>query len=76
MENNIIIYYDKDFLKKFEDLKIILEAEDRPKLYQFLLKEFQFIFKLNQIYWKQITENNGRDFLEADKEIQQELMED
>ncbi len=74
MEKNIIIYYDKDFLKKFEDLKIILEAEDRPKLYQFLLKEFQFIFKLNQIYWKQIAENNGRDFLEADKEIQQELM--
>ena len=74
MEKNIIIYYDEQFIQKFEDLKIMLEAEDRSKLYQFLLKEFQFIFKLNQIYWKQIAENNARDFLEADQEIQQELM--
>ncbi len=74
MEKDIIIYYDSEFIKKFEELKIMLDAEDKPKLYEFLLKEFHFIFKLNQCYWKQIAENNGRDFLEADKEIQQELM--
>ncbi|MBQ8919616.1 MAG: hypothetical protein IJ056_05880 [Acidaminococcaceae bacterium] len=74
MEKDIIIYYDKEFIKKFEELKTVLEEEDRPKLYQFLLKEFQFIFKLNQYYWKQIADNNGRDFLEADEEIRHELM--
>lgn len=74
MEKDFIIYYDKEFIKKFEELKTVLEEEDRPKLYQFLLKEFQFIFKLNQYYWKQIADNNGRDFLEADEEIRHELM--
>ena len=71
---DIIIYYNDEFLKKFEELKTVLEEEDRPKLYQFLLKKFQFIFKLNQYYWKQVADRNGRDFLEADEEIRQELM--
>ena len=74
MEKDIIIYYDSEFIKKFEELKTVLEEEGRPRLYQFLLKEFQFIFKLNQYYWKQIVDNNGRDFLEADEEIRHELM--
>ena len=74
MEKDIIIYYDKEFIKKFEELKTVLEEEERPKLYQFLLKELHFIFKLNQYYWKQIADNNGRDFLEADEEIRHELM--
>ena len=74
MEKDIIIYYDSEFIKKFEELKTVLEEEDRPRLYQFLLKEFQFIFKLNQYYWKKIADNNGRDFLEADEEIRHELM--
>ncbi|MBR4907988.1 MAG: hypothetical protein IKZ43_03125 [Acidaminococcaceae bacterium] len=69
-----IIYYDSEFIKKFEELKTLLEDEDRPKIYQFLLKEFQFIFKLNQYYWKQIAESNAREFLEEEEEIRQELM--
>lgn len=73
-DTDIIIYYNEEFIKKFEELKTVLEEEDRPKLYQFLLKEFQFIFILNQYYWKQIADNNGRDFLKADEEIRQELM--
>ncbi|MBP5736830.1 MAG: hypothetical protein J6W55_05225 [Acidaminococcaceae bacterium] len=74
MEKNIIIYYDNEFIKNFEELRILLEAGDRPKIYQFLLEKFAFIFKMNQVYWIQIAENNAREFLEADKEIQQELM--
>ena len=74
MEKDIIIYYDKEFIKKFEELRSVLEEEDRPKLYQFLLKEFQFVFKMNQRYWIQIAENNGRDFLEAEEDVRQELM--
>ena len=74
MKKDIIVYYDKTFITKFEELKTVLETEDRPKLYQFLLKEFQFIFKLNQYYWKQIAESNAREFLEEEEEIRQELM--
>ena len=46
-DTDIIIFYNEEFIKKFEELKTVLEEEDRPKLYRFLLKEFQFIFKLN-----------------------------
>ena len=74
MEKDIIIYYDNEFIKKFEELKTLLEDEDRPKIYQFLLNEFQFIFKLNQHYWKQIAESNAQEFADADDEIKQELM--
>ena len=74
MEKDIIIYYDNEFIKKFEELKTLLEDEDKPKIYQFLLKEFQFIFKLNQYYWKQIAESNAREFLEEEEETRQELM--
>ena len=37
METNIVIYYDKEFVKNFEELKTLLDAGDRQKLYQFLL---------------------------------------
>ena len=74
MEKDIIIYYDNEFINKFEELKTLLEDEDRPKIYQFLLKEFQFIFKLNQYYWKEIAESNAREFADADDEMKQELM--
>ena len=74
MASDKIIYYDKEFITKFEELKTVLETEDRPKIYQFLLKEFQFIFKLNQYYWKQIAESNAREFLEEEEEIRRELM--
>ena len=74
MATDKIIYYDKEFIKKFEELKALLEAEDRQQIYQFLLKEFQFIFKLNQYYWKQIAESNAQEFLEEKEEIRQELM--
>ena len=74
MEKDIIIYYDKEFIKKFEELRTVLEEEDRPKLYQFLLKEFQFVFKMNQRYWIQIAESNAQDFLEEEEDVRQELM--
>ena len=74
MATDKIIYYDKEFITKFEELKTLLEDEDRPKIYQFLLNEFQFIFKLNQYYWKEIAESNAREFADADDDMKQELM--
>ena len=74
MASDKIIYYDREFIKKFEELKALLETGDRQQIYQFLLKEFQFIFKLNQYYWKQIAESNAQEFLEEEEEIRQELM--
>ena len=74
MASDKIIYYDCEFIKKFEELKTLLEEEDRPKIYQFLLNNFQFISKMNQRYWIQIAESNARDFLEEEEEIRQELM--
>ena len=74
MASDKIICYDSEFIKKFEELKILIEEEDRPKIYQFLLNNFQFIFKMNQRYWIQIAESNAREFLEEEEEIRQELM--
>ena len=74
MASDKIIYYDCEFIKKFEELKTLLEDEDRPKIYQFLLNNFQFIFKMNQRYWIQIAESNAREFLEEEEETRQELM--
>ena len=65
METNIIIYYDKEFIKNFEELKTLLDAGDRQKLYQFLLDKCGFIFKMNQVYWIRIAENNGYRLIEG-----------
>lgn len=73
MTDNKIIKYDEEFIKKFEALKAVLEAEDRPSVYQFLRENFQFIFEMNQSYMKMAGEG-VKDFEEADAEMQRELM--
>lgn len=73
MTDNKIIKYDEEFIKKFEALKAVLEAEDRPSVYQFLRENFQFIFEMNQSYMK-LAGEGVKDFEEADAEIQRELM--
>lgn len=73
MTDNKIIKYDEEFIKKFEALKAVLEAEDRPSVYQFLRENFQFIFEMNQSYMK-LAGEGAKDFEEADAEIQRELM--
>ncbi|MCR5563207.1 MAG: hypothetical protein K6F46_07550 [Desulfovibrio sp.] len=69
-----IILYDAEFLKKFEELKRLLEDGDRLKLKGFLLENFDFVFKTQQYYAKRIAEGDARDFEEADERIRRELM--
>ena len=74
MALDIIVYYDDQFIGKFEKLKELIEAEDRPALYRYLLDNFGYIFKLFQYYAKNIADGNAQDFEEADEEIKRELM--
>ncbi len=74
MAMDIIVYYDDKFIGKFEKLKELIEAEDRPNLYRYLLDNFGFIFKLFQYYAKYIADGDARDFEEADEDIKRELM--
>lgn len=73
MAESKIIKYDEEFIKKFEELKAVLEVGDWPAVYQFLRDNFQFIFNMNQSYMK--TADDGvKDFEEAEADIQRELM--
>ena len=74
METYNIIYYDDEFINKFERLKVMIEAEDRPALYRFLLDNFEFLFKAFQDYARQDDEGGVQAFEEADEEIRRELM--
>ncbi len=74
MASSNIIYYDSEFIAKFEKLKEMIEAEDRPALYRYLLDNYGYIFKLFQYYAKHIADGNAQDFEEADEEIKRELM--
>lgn len=69
-----IIRYDDEFISRFEKLKELIEAEDRPVLYRFLIENFGHIFKLFQYYAKHIAEGDAKDFEEADEETKRELM--
>lgn len=74
MASDTILYYDAEFIRKFEALKPLLEDGDRPAIYAFLLENFGFIFRANQYYAKQIAEGDAQDFEEADEQIHRELM--
>lgn len=74
MASDAIIYYDADFIRKFEELKPLIEDGDKPVIHAFLLESFGFIFRMNQYYAKQIAEGNAQDFAEADEQIRRELM--
>ena len=74
MALDIIVYYDDQFIGKFEKLKELIEAEDRLALYRYLLDNFGYIFKLFQYYAKNIADGDAQDFEEADEEIKRELM--
>ena len=74
MASDKIVFYDGEFIAKFEKLKDLIEAEDRPVLYRYLLDNFGFIFNLFQYYAKYIADGDAKDFEEADEEIKRELM--
>ena len=74
MASDKIIYYDSDFIEKFEKLKELIEEENWPVLQRYLIDNFGFCFKLFQYYAKEIANGNARDFDEADEETKRELM--
>ena len=74
MASGNIVYYDAEFIERFERLKELIEAEDRTILYRFLLDHFGYIFKLFQYYAKQSEDGVVQDFEQADEEIKRELM--
>jgi len=74
MASEKIIRYDGDFIKKFEELKTVLEEGSKPELYAFLLEKFQYLFRIYQYYAMQIAEGDAQDFEEADEETRSELM--
>ena len=74
MASDKIVFYDDEFIGKFERLRELIEAEDRPVLYRFLLDNFGYIFKLFQYYAKQSEKGVIQDFEEADEDTKRELM--
>ncbi len=74
MASDIIIRYDADFIRKFEELKPLIEDGRKPVIHAFLLENFGFIFTMNQYYAKQIAEDSAQDFDGCDEAIRSELM--
>ena len=74
MASDKIIRYDEDFIARFEELKGLIEADDRPKLHRFLMDSFGRIFELFQYYARQDAEGGVPEFEEADEETRRELM--
>ena len=73
MASGEIIYYDDEFMAKFEKLKALLEEQDHAKTYRFLIDNFGYIFTTCQHYWRYAA-NNGENFRDADEEIKSELL--
>ena len=78
MTSDKIIYYDEAFIRKFEELKdlieMTLEDGDKPRLHRFLIDNFGYIFRLFQYYGKEIAVEGAKDLEEADEETKRELM--
>ena len=74
MASDIIIYYDDEFINRFDKLKEMIEAGDRPALHRFLIDNFGVIFKMFQYYAKHFSGGDARDLWEMDEEIRRELM--
>ena len=74
MTSDRILYYDDEFIRKFEKLRDVIDAGDRRYLHRFLIDNFGFIFEAFQYYAKQGAEGNVPEFEEADEETKRELM--
>ena len=74
MTSDRILYYDDEFIRKFEKLRDVIDAGDRRYLHRFLIDNFGFIFETFQYYAKQSSEGNVPEFEEADEETKRELM--
>ena len=74
MASDRILYYDDEFIRKFEKLRDVIDAGDRPYLHRFLIDNFGFVFTMFQCYAKESAEGNVPEFEEADEETKRELM--
>ena len=74
MTSDRILYYDDEFIRKFEKLRDVIDAGDRRYLHRFLIDNFGFIFATFQYYATQSSEGNVPEFEEADEETKRELM--
>ena len=74
MTSDRILYYDDEFIRKFEKLRDVIDAGDRPYLHRFLIDNFGFVFTMFQCYAKESAEGNVPEFEEADEETKRELM--
>lgn len=72
MESDRIIYYDASFIKHFESLKDLLEAEDWKSVHRFLIDHFGCVFRMAQTYWK--LAEDGTAFEQEPDAIKRELM--
>ncbi len=69
-----IIYYDGEFIAKFEKLKEVIEADDNAATHRFLIDNFGYLFRVFQYYAKQIAVEGAQDLNEADEDTKCELM--
>ena len=74
MTSDRILYYDDEFIRKFEKLRDVIDAGDRRYLHRFLIDNFGFVFTMFQCYAKESAEGNVPEFEEADEETKRELM--
>ena len=74
MASEKIIYYDFEFIKKFEKLKDILETEDKPLIHRFLIDNFGFIFQTFQHYAKVSSNGVMSEFEDMDEAVKRELI--
>ena len=73
MEPDGIIRYDGGFIRKFEELRMRIEAGDREALRGFWLENFAFVFKACMDCGKRAGKGDLREFDGADGETRREL---
>ena len=74
MTSDGIIYYDGEFMRRFEKLKDVIDGGDRRATHRFLIDNFGHIFKTFQYCAKRIAQGGEADFGEADEATKRELM--
>ena len=70
----MIIYYDKDFIERFEKLKDLIESGNHPVLHQYLIDNFGFVFGNFQHCARQSTAAGLQEYADAHESVKNELM--
>ena len=70
----VIIRYDEEFIRNFEELRERIDAGDPADLHRFLIDRFGIIFRVCQEQARQAAEGAVPEFDQADEETKRELM--